>query len=614
MTYPHKSILTVILLLFFNSGWSQATQITKAFDNSTYLVKNRNGLNALLVPQPAATNIEITLNIKVGTVYENDSVKGISYILQNILSDKIANYLRRNRPDISFQNTVLEAYTTTEMSVFRLTAAPVNYRACLKLLRDSVFTDNITESEIKKKIEDVRTEIAEGKKNYKTIFNLKLLSNLYRKDAGKQILVGDTSGTYQYVDSRHIARFFEKYYVPNNAIITAVGNFQTEQFENDMESAFKSLIKSDFDPETVTKVIDFKPMVYTTQFVVDAPVEQPEFVICWQFPGARSNVKSSYYGFLLSAILNDPNNYIQVKARKLGCKKFVAQYDANNFSGVFKITLQPDKQHFFETYDLVIKELGRLDETVVNESMIKVGMLNFQKEYNNIKSSKEFATWITKYWVYDDETYFASLKDSVFLVGERRMRKFVIEYINSSPHVTGLIINETDRAELKVDSLLPTLDPNVGDYVFYYKPNITDLEGPENMTMLSNLLNWLTINPDVVVQINGYSDKTEFNKTQDDSIRLFIDSIPTFEKVKKDIIKSGSLRPEMMRAMKIIKYLYDHGITMERLKGTSMPFTSKNDAEALENMKVTLTLDKIRITPSLYEYHFGKRENPVPVR
>ena len=62
----------------------------------------------------------------------------------------------------------------------------------------------------------------------------------------------------------------------------------------------------------------------------------------------------------------------------------------------------------------------------------------------------------------------------------------------------------------------------------------------------------------------------------------------------------------MMRAMKIIKYLYDHGIAMERLKGTSMPFSSKTDEEAIENMKVTLTIDKLRKAVSLYEYHYGK--------
>ena len=223
----------------------------------------------------------------------------------------------------------------------------------------------------------------------------------------------------------------------------------------------------------------------------------------------------------------------------------------------------------------------------------------------------EILTFITctikKHYIYNDETYFSTVRDSVFSLGETKMRKFVIEYINQSSHVTGLMVNETDRNDLKVDSLLPDLDPTVNEYVFHYRPNITDLEGTDNLNMQNNLLQWLTINPDIVVQINGCADRSEFGKTKDDSIRAFIDSIPTFAKVRQELVKAGSLRPEMMRAMKIIKYLYDHGIEPERLKGTSMPFSSKNIAEELANMKCTLTMEKIRKAPSVYEYHYGKR-------
>ena len=607
MTQFSKTLLLFALLLFIFIGNAQTTQQIKSIDNSTYLIRQPNGLNVLVVPQTNSGNVQITCYFKIGTVYENDSVSGISYILQNILSDKIASYLRQNKPGISFQNTSLVAYTTTELSVFQLTAAPANYGYCLELLRDSLLKARIYESEINSKLETVRKEIADGKNNYKTIFQTKLIERLYRKDAHKQILIGDTSGTYMYMDAEQLNKFHAKYYVPNNLLMNVIGNLDVQQFQNKIEGAFKGSIKANFDPETITKIIDFKPMVYATQFITNAPIEQPQFEICWQFPGTRSNAQSSYCAYLLSAMLNDQNNFIQVKARKLGCKKLTATYEANNFSGVFKVVVQPDKQHFFETYNFIVKELQRLDKTLLNESMMKVGMLNFQKEYSNIKSSRDYTGWVTKYWVYNDETYFPTVRDSIFALTETKMRKFIIEYINQSVYVTGLMVNETDRTDLKVDSLLPDLDPTVNEYVFRYKQNITDLEGSNNLSMQSNLLQWLTINPDIIVQINGCADRSEFGKTKDDSIRLFIDSIPTFAKVKEELIKTGSLRPEMMRAMKIIKFLYDHGIAMERLKGTSMPFSSKTDAEAIENMKCTITLDKIRKAPSVYEYHYGKK-------
>jgi len=65
--------------------------------------------------------------------------------------------------------------------------------------------------------------------------------------------------------------------------------------------------------------------------------------------------------------------------------------------------------------------------------------------------------------------------------------------------------------------------------------------------------------------------------------------------------------PETMRAMRIVKYLYENGIDADRLSGTSMYFTSSNRNEALANMKCTVTLEKLRDKVSLFEYHFGKK-------
>lgn len=605
MTNYKTFCITAGFMLLLATGYSQNNI---RLDSAVYQSKLLNGMNVVSSANPNAALVEIGCYVKMGAVYENDSVSGISYLVQNILADKIASYLRQGKADVSFQNTSLKSFTTTEQSVFQLTCSPANYSACLQLLRDSIFNSVISPVELSEKIEIVRKEIQAGKINYQTKFDNQLLQRLFRKDVNRQLTTGDTSGSFPFVDWLHVDKFLEKYYVPNNTIINGWGNFEIDKFQAATVKYFGTLRKSEFDPESITKIIDFKPMLYSTQFTVIAPVEQPHFEICWQFPGVRSNVKSSYYAFLLSAMLNDPNNFIQVKARKLGCKKFMAVYDANNFSGIFKVILEAEKDRAFPVYRFVLNEIQRIDETLINETMMKAGMLRFNREYNAIKNSKDYLQWLTKYWVYDDASYFPTLEDSVFQLGERRMRKFVIEYIKQSAQVTGLMINETDRTELKADSILPDLDPSVNDYVFNYRANITDLEGADNLQKQSNLLHWLLLNPDLMVQVNGCSDKGEFGKAKDDSIRAFIDSIPTFAKVKQDLIKTGSLRPEMMRAMKMIKYLYDHGIAIDRLKGTSMPFSSKNDQEAIENMKCTITLDKLRKSPSVFEYHYGKRE------
>jgi hypothetical protein len=306
-------------------------------------------------------------------------------------------------------------------------------------------------------------------------------------------------------------------------------------------------------------------------------------------------------------VLNDRYNFIQAKLAKMGCKKFTARYESNNFSGIFRVIFQPSKQNFFQTYQFVVAELSRLDKTLVNETMINAGKLNFKKEYKDLEKTKQFPEWIIQNWEYNDEAYIPTLLDSIMTVKENSVKDFVINYFNQSAHVAGLKINRADRDALKVDSLFTDLDESVGKYVFKYRQNITDLEGGDNLTKMQNLIQWLNANPDVNIQVNGFSDEHEFNRATDDSIMQFMDSVPTFKRVNSDLIKKGYLRPETMRAMKIVKYLFDHGIAADRLSGTSMLYKSSNKQEASDNMKCTITLNKIRKSPSLYEYHYGKK-------
>ena len=225
-----------------------------------------------------------------------------------------------------------------------------------------------------------------------------------------------------------------------------------------------------------------------------------------------------------------------------------------------------------------------------------------------MKKTKEYPSSVIKAWAFDNESYFPELLDSVSAVGVRTLRNFAVDYFTQSPHVTGLRINRTDRQELKIDSLFPEVDQSVKKYDFKYRPNITNLEGEDNLTMQQNLLQWLLINNDVSVQVNGFSDEHEYNRAYDDSILRFIDSIPTFQKSIPDIVKKKYLKPATMRAMKIVKYLYDHGIAPDRLSGTSMMYKSANKQEEADNRKCTLTLNIYLKSPSIFEYHYGKKK------
>jgi predicted Zn-dependent peptidase len=590
--------------LLFSSATAQVEHITQ--DNVITLKLGINGANAILMPLSGSDKTEMTLTVITGSAFESDTVNGAAYVLQRILSLKIRDYLVSRRGGINSDNTQFSSTSTSERTAFKLTLDEENINEGLELLMKSVMTPRITEEELARALDTIDVETRLAEQNPRVVFENMILKSVFRGKV-KRIHAQDNPEEMKRMDLSVVERFFKKYYVPNNTIVLATGNFKYMQFEKYWSDLFSLLFRSEFDPEFITKLPDFRPMVYTTQFIVEDSLALPEFHICWQFPGTNTGQVSSYSALLLTKILNDKNNFIQVKAAKMGCRKLEARYEASNYSSIFRVILIPDSQQVVATYKFVMKELLRLEKTLVNESMINAGKYQFHRDYEIEKRTKTYAEKIIAHWVYKDNSYYRDVADSVFRIREKKFASFVIEYMNLTPHVTGLLISKADRERLKIDSSFTDVNEGIADSVFRYQQNITDLEGSANLANQHKLAQWLLINKDVNVQINGYSDEREYNRVKEKEILNFLDSVPSFRKVTNDIIERGYMRPEMMRAIKVMKYLYEQGIEPERMSGTAMNFKSEDEEEAIENMKCTVTIDNLYKGMPLREYHYGKQ-------
>lgn len=586
-----------------------ATAAAQAINNRGDIVKVKlaNDLNALLQASPSFPNLEVTLYVKTGAIFEPDSMDGLANLVENILAAKIAACLRNNHAGGMLQNVSFIPSSENERAVFKLIGSPANLDACLALLRDSVLSAGISEAEMRSSLSSILQQIEDEKHDNRKVLESRIMKLLYVQDHEKLEVLGNEE-TLKGLKLKDLLDFYNKYYVTNNAILTVTGNFSAAAASQQIQNLFAPLIKGEFDPESIFKIHPIRPIAYAAQIVQEDTNSAPEFSICWQYPGTGAGRDASYPAFLLNTMLNDRNNFIRVKLNKLGCRKFTVQYDPGIFSAVLRVTFEPPRNNFFSSYNFVTRELTRLDETLFNREMVNAGKLEFKGEYAALKKSKDFVSWIAKTWSYNDESYFEELGDSVNAVTMNGLHNFIVEYMNQRPPIMALRISRADREGLQTDSAFAEVDRSVEKYELKYKQNITDVEGGENMIMLRNLLQWLKINDDVTVQVNGYSDEHEYNRVTDDTITRFIDSIPTFFKMSTDRSKKKGLRPEMMRAMKVIKYLYDHGIVQERLSGTAMMFKSANKQEETDNMKCTFTLNKYHNSPSLYEYHYGKKK------
>ena len=571
------------------------------------VVKASNGQTFLLSASGSPGTVYTDIYFRIGPVYEYDSLSGISMALSKIVSAHINTELKASGRSIKYMGNV-----APEQIAFHFESAPGDIDYVLALANEKIMQAKFDSTEVEKVKIEIREDIVNLGKDDSIIKEERIMSKMWGSDYKKLNPYGDEQ-TYTRLKTAELVSFQKKYFLPSNNTVSIMGGGLKNEVLNKLPEVFKEFRTKDFNPELIDKVIDFKQVVNTTQFITTRP-GQSIVSITYQNPGARQDRDATYCAYILAKLINDKNGRIQKFLADSGLRNAVAAYTCNNFYGRFTLSAEPSGYKFLDAF-------GRLDQLVAdiirkdyfNQDEIEKAKKDIMSDFNDMKANdkKGYLTQVVHYRFSNDENYFASIPDSVKGVTVERMRGYISDYFADRSGVRNLTASEAVLADPADNQEYFALDESIADIKFSYDLNKTDIEVGKSKQNLKRLIQWLTINPDMHVQINGCSDQGEYSKSYDDGVLHFIDTTATFHKAMPDVIKKGYLRIEMMRAMKIAKALYEAGIAPDRITGTSMVFSSDSKETAAANRKCTVTIDKIRPHPSLYEYHFDKKK-PEP--
>ena len=568
------------------------------------VVKASNGQTFLLSTSGTPGTVYTDIYFRMGPVYEYDSLSGISMVLTKIINTHINAELKASGKSVKYYGIV-----EPEQISFHFESAPGDIDYILALANTGIMLAKFDTNDVERAKMDIRDDLHNLVKDDSAMRERRILIKMWGSDYKKLNPYGDEV-TYRRLRAADLINFQKRYFLPSNNTVSIMGGGLKNETLNKLPNAFNEFRSREFNPELIDKVIDFKQVINTVQLITTAP--GPSTVsISYQNPGARQDREATFCVYVLAKLINDKKGRIQKYLTEKGLKAVNASYECNNFYGKLVLSAELSGYRFFDAFSSlqkVITDISRKD--YFNQEEMDKAKKEIEADFNNMKANdkKGYLAQVVRFRFSGDENYFVNLSDSIKGVTVENMRDYVKDYLADRSGVRNLTASAT--AQRKNQQYFQ-LDESVADMAFMYELNKTDIETDSAKQNLAKLIQWLIINPDMHVQINGFSDQGEYSKSYDDSILRFIDTTATFHKAMPDVIKKGYLRIEMMRAMKIAKAVYEAGITPDRITGTSMVFSSDSKETAAANRKCTVTIDKIRPHPSLYEYHFGKKK-PEP--
>ncbi len=193
----------------------------------------------------------INMGIKIGSIYENISEKGISHFIEHMLfkGTKSRDNEKLNM-DLENLGGEYNAYTDNNSTVYSITSLNEELENGIEILSDMLRNSIFPEKEMEKEREVILAEIRTSRDDIEDLSFKKVNEIAFKSSPLKYETIGNEK-TVKSLNRHKLMEFYEKYYVPNNCCISIVSPYEHEDVSDMIWKYFSEWIWKEFKRQEV---------------------------------------------------------------------------------------------------------------------------------------------------------------------------------------------------------------------------------------------------------------------------------------------------------------------------------------------------------------------------
>jgi len=186
-----------------------------------------NGMQVLLIENPALPMVGVNVVVKLGSAYETFASSGMSHMLEHLLFNGTTSRTQKQLYDDTdraggYNNANTSEYYTN----FMMVTPAENIRRGMEIQADMLFHSTLPEKKFQKEKGIVLEEISKSLADADEQAERNVISLLYKGHALSLPTLG-TYSTIEHMDRDQVFEFYKNNYVPNNMLMSVVGNFHS---------------------------------------------------------------------------------------------------------------------------------------------------------------------------------------------------------------------------------------------------------------------------------------------------------------------------------------------------------------------------------------------------
>ncbi len=310
--------------------------------------KLANNLTVFIVNTRKLSSLDITLYVKVGSMYENEKNNGISHLLEHLL------FLKTKQSGLHPIALDIYPYTRKDFTYFEITTHKKLMKEALLALSPVILSPSFTKINLKNIKKIVAEEITGFYDDSYYILNQEIDQFLYKKTSLAFSIAGDKKSIND-ITLKNLKEWYKKYYTPDNMILTLIGDIDNNKTIKQINNIFQFHKSQSKTKKVVSKIIYHKISAQPTKF---KKTSFQKSHLAFVFPVAGINNPNYIYYVLLAEILN---RKIRQKLENSGLFYDIQLYfHCYLNTGEFRVVTSCDKSNV----NKIIKEFNTLYNTI----------------------------------------------------------------------------------------------------------------------------------------------------------------------------------------------------------------------------------------------------------
>jgi zinc protease len=407
--------------------------------------KMPNGLDVVVIENSKVPLTTIEIAVKNGAYTEGPEYSGLSHLFEHMFFKANKDYPTQEKFLKRTQElgAIWNGTTSNERVNYYFTIGKDSLDAGLKLMNASVRFPIYREEDMTKErpVVDGEFQRNESSPGFQLYYDIS--KNLW----GDLITRKMPIGIHEVINTATPEKMMiikNKYYFPNNSLLTICGDIKHEDGFKKAEAIFGDWANSGFNPHEKYPIPAFKPVEKNVAFVKEMSIARTPFMMyAWQGPAYMADSASTIAADVYSTMLDLNSSKLQQALVDKGLASSSSlSYNTSHYTGMISLFVVPNPTKIKECYDEVKNQMSQWGKAdyYTDEQLADAKAILLRNHSRELEKPSSLPSQMSFQWCSTSLNYYTDLTDNYQKVTRADIAKYMNTYIVGKPMVSGIIL------------------------------------------------------------------------------------------------------------------------------------------------------------------------------